>query len=94
MPLLRRQELRRLHLYSRQPFEVGALVEGLQQLPLQHVSLLGEGWGNNDIMALLNALPNTVTSVYIGNLRAALRLGKDDNGQVSCSDGCVATVGV
>ncbi len=84
---LQPQELRRLHLYSRQAsFEVQRLIADsawrLQQLPLQHVSLLGHGWEDADAVALLNALPDTVTSVYIGDICAGLRLGQDDRGQV------------
>ncbi len=82
------QELRRLHLYAQRAYAVQPLVEDnadcLQQLPLQHVSILaGERCDVDDFVAVLNALPDTVTSVCMaGPFRAALKLGLDGSGQV------------
>lgn len=59
---------------------------GLRQLPLQHVSLLGRGWEEDDLVHMLRILPDAVTSVCIsGPFRAGLRLGQDSSGQVSAS---------
>ncbi len=80
------QELRRLHLYVQQNDSEETVLEDkcLQRLPLRHVSiLLGDLCDKFHIVPLLNALPDTVTSVCVaGPFHAALKLGQDGSGQV------------
>ncbi len=51
-------------------------VKRLRGLSVQHVGLLGDGWGEDDVYDALQALPRTVASVCIaGKYRAALAMG-------------------
>lgn len=68
-----------------QPIRKPAL-ESLRRAAVQHVELLNgdQGWGEEDIHAVLGALPDTVDSVRVWTepFRAALSLRQDHRGQV------------
>lgn len=82
------QELRRLHVHHARRWSAGPdpeeLIACLRPSSVQHVGLLGNGWVERSIEAVMAALPDTVTSVLVDGAcgAAALRLGRDEKGQV------------